>query len=223
MLDAAKQQCGHQKNAAILAAQVDAALQRKVRRAPLARRAIQYHVRRGTTSILQRQSAFSVHSMLYDVACQAMRAARLEANTAEEDMRRMTASLKVRPQLLTHLLIQPSRAHFKRLSNCRSLYADRASSEQSSAQTHRRILGHSAGNFACICRTGLVFPASHKKTLTLLSSCLIDASSGYISQPRCPLHAQPASARGPMQPQPPGKRKGRGYQSARGRAVPLSS
>lgn len=103
------------------------------------------------------------HMVLWNIAIQAMEAAREEANAARDELRSMTMTLKVRPKYFDHpsALLSPRRFLelwvFDRSDNCCVLY-NRASNEQYVARNRRlpKLQRSIAGDSNCPC--GLSLP-----------------------------------------------------------------
>ncbi len=178
---------------AILAAEADALLHRKVSRAPLVQHVILSRL------CLRRLSAVDPRRSHFTLLCggpiQAMHAARLEANAANESMHQMMSSLKVRSTLFQHVTtgVFSESVSFSITSDCVSLDACPQSLKRTIVRSDVSLSGGERQSAKSSVKTGF-------------------GESG---------NTKAASARGPLRPQPPRKQKERGYQTARGHPVSL--
>ena len=122
-----------------------------------------------------------------------MHAARIEANAANDSMRQMMSSLKVRSTLFHYLVRSRGQCQFDYVRLCVSRDACPQSLKRAII---RPDVSQSDGE-----------RQSAKSTV----------KTGFNDSRK----TKAASARGPLRPQPPRKQKERGYQSARGRPVSL--
>jgi hypothetical protein len=167
------------------AAQADAALHRKVSHTPLTRHLLPSRLTQPNPfGFDARRPRFT---LLCGGAFQAMRAARLEANAAEADMRNMTASLKVRSHLVStsDWCVLGVRGQFDCLRVCVA------------PQSLKRAI---------------IRPDTPPKLRSAEAS--VNAGIGKPKKAKAASARRPTSNR--MRPQPPSKRNERGYQSARG-------